>query len=147
MRFEVLAAFNMARDSNCSLLPSLFNYTLSIETAYSPYWMWSSRWNESSQRKPWYSEETRPIATLRITNTTWPDLGSNPGRRCWKPASNRLSYDTAWRVLAIVYDIQGYWDSGLSSSLNILLPPPWHLITATYLVYATLCSFRLLDFI
>ena len=33
-------------------------------------------------------------ATLSTTNPTWPDLGSNRGRRGWKPPTNRLSYDT-----------------------------------------------------
>jgi hypothetical protein len=32
---------------------------------------------------------------LSTTNPTWPDLGSNPGRRGGKPATNRLSYGTA----------------------------------------------------
>jgi hypothetical protein len=34
-------------------------------------------------------------ATLSTTNPTWPDPGSNPGRHGGKPATNRLSYDTA----------------------------------------------------
>jgi hypothetical protein len=29
-----------------------------------------------------YSEKTCPRATLSTTNPTWPDPGSNPGRRC-----------------------------------------------------------------
>jgi hypothetical protein len=32
---------------------------------------------------------------LSTTNPTWPDPGSNPGRRGGKPATNRLSYGTA----------------------------------------------------
>jgi hypothetical protein len=28
-------------------------------------------------------------------NPTWPDSGFNPGRRCGKPATNRLSYGAA----------------------------------------------------
>jgi hypothetical protein len=28
-------------------------------------------------------------------NATWPDPGLNPGRRGWKPATNRLSYGAA----------------------------------------------------
>jgi hypothetical protein len=36
-----------------------------------------------------------PSATLSTTNSTWPDLGSNPGRRGGKPATNCLSYSTA----------------------------------------------------
>jgi hypothetical protein len=34
-----------------------------------------------------YSEKTCPT-----TNPTWPDPGVNPGRRGWKPATNRFSY-------------------------------------------------------
>jgi hypothetical protein len=38
---------------------------------------------------------TQPTATLSKINFTWRDVGSNPGRRGWKPAYNRLSYGTA----------------------------------------------------
>jgi hypothetical protein len=40
-------------------------------------------------------KQTRPSATLSTTNPTWPDLGSNPGRRGGKPETNRLSYGAA----------------------------------------------------
>jgi hypothetical protein len=33
-------------------------------------------------------------AALSTTNSTWPDPGSNPGRRCRKSATNLLSYST-----------------------------------------------------
>jgi hypothetical protein len=33
------------------------------------------------QGKPKYSRKTCPDATLSTTNPTWPDPGSNPGRR------------------------------------------------------------------
>jgi hypothetical protein len=39
--------------------------------------------------------ENLPSATLSTTNPTWPDLGSNPGRRGGKPATNSLSYGMA----------------------------------------------------
>jgi hypothetical protein len=55
-------------------------------------WLWSNWWNEDWQRKPKCSENTCPSATLSTTNPTWPDPGSNPGRRGGKPATNRLSY-------------------------------------------------------
>jgi hypothetical protein len=42
-----------------------------------------------------YLEKTCPRATLFTTNSIWPDVGSNPGRRGGKPATNRLSYGTA----------------------------------------------------
>jgi hypothetical protein len=54
--------------------------------------VWSSRWNENWQGKLKYSEKTCPGATLSTINPTWPDLGSNPGRRGGKPATNGLSY-------------------------------------------------------
>jgi hypothetical protein len=53
------------------------------------------RWNEDWQGKPKYSKKTCPDATLSTTNPTWPDPGSNPGRRGGKPATNRLSYGAA----------------------------------------------------
>jgi hypothetical protein len=75
------------------------------------WWLWSNRWNTNWQGKPKYFEKTCPSATLSTTNPTCPDAGSNPGRRCRKPATNRLSYGTAsviesefayWRVESIV---------------------------------------------
>jgi hypothetical protein len=59
------------------------------------WWVWSSRWNKDLQGKPKYSEKTCPSAALSTTNPTWPELGSNPGRRGRKPMTNRLSYGTA----------------------------------------------------
>jgi hypothetical protein len=58
------------------------------------WWVWGSRWNENLKEKPKYLEKTYPSATLSTTNPTWPDLVSNPGRCCGKPATNRLSYGT-----------------------------------------------------
>jgi hypothetical protein len=63
------------------------------------WWAWNSRWNENWQRKPKYSEKTCPSATFSTTKLTWPDLGSNPGRRGGTSATNRLSYDTAMQCL------------------------------------------------
>jgi hypothetical protein len=63
-----------------------------------PGWLWGwriIRWNEDWQGKPKYSEKTCTSATLSTTNPIWPDLGSNPGRRGGKPATNRLSYGAA----------------------------------------------------
>jgi hypothetical protein len=47
------------------------------------------------QGKSKYSEKTCPSATLSTTKPTWPDPGSNPGRRGEKLATNRLSYGAA----------------------------------------------------
>jgi hypothetical protein len=55
-------------------------------------WLWSNWWTEDWQGKPKYLEKTCPSATLSTTNPTWPDSGSNSGRRGGKPATNRLSY-------------------------------------------------------
>jgi hypothetical protein len=58
-------------------------------------WVWRSGWNKNWQERPKYPEKTFSSATLSATNPTWPELGSNPGLRRGKPASNRLSYGTA----------------------------------------------------
>jgi hypothetical protein len=55
-------------------------------------WVWSSRWIENWQEKLKYSAKTCPSAVLSTTNSTWPDLGSNLGRRGGKPPTNGLSY-------------------------------------------------------
>jgi hypothetical protein len=39
--------------------------------------------------------KTCPSATLSTTNPTWTDPGSNPGLCGGRPATNRLSHDTA----------------------------------------------------
>jgi hypothetical protein len=62
------------------------------------WWLWRNWWNEDWQGKPKYSEKTCPSATLSTINPTWPDPGSNPGRRGGKPATNRLSYGAAISV-------------------------------------------------
>jgi hypothetical protein len=63
--------------------------------------LWRNRWNANWQGKLKYSEKTCPSATLSSTNPTWPDPGSNTGRRGGEPATNRLSYDLCdvWSVL------------------------------------------------
>jgi hypothetical protein len=45
--------------------------------------------NRSPRRK------TCPSAILSTTNPTWTDLGSNPGLRGERPATNHLSHGTA----------------------------------------------------
>jgi hypothetical protein len=51
-----------------------------------------------------YSEKTCPSATLSTTNPTWSDLGSNPGRRGGKPATNCLSFGTSvfWELVTVL---------------------------------------------
>jgi hypothetical protein len=68
-----------------------------------PGWLWGwriIRWNEDWQGNPKYSEKICPSATLSTKNPTWPDPGSNPGRRGGKPATNRLSYGAALRRIS-----------------------------------------------
>jgi hypothetical protein len=50
-------------------------------------------WNENWQCKPQYSQKSYPGATLSTTNTTLPNLGSNPGESRWE--ARRL---TAWAM-------------------------------------------------
>jgi hypothetical protein len=49
------------------------------------------------QGKPKHSEITCPSAALSTTKPTY-CLDPNPGPRCEKPATNRLSYGTAYTV-------------------------------------------------
>jgi hypothetical protein len=58
-------------------------------------WLWRNWWNEDWQRKPKYSENTCPSATLSTTNPTCLNPDMNPGRHGGKPATNRLSYCAA----------------------------------------------------
>jgi hypothetical protein len=53
-------------------------------------------WNENWQEKPKYSEKICPNASLSATNPIRSDLVSNLDRSGGKPATNRLSYGTAW---------------------------------------------------
>jgi hypothetical protein len=52
-------------------------------------------------RETKYSEKTCLSATLSTTNPTWPNPGSNLGRRGGKPATNRLSYGAAPGLLLV----------------------------------------------
>jgi hypothetical protein len=100
------------------------------------WWVWSGGWNENWQGKPKYSEKTCPSATLSTTNPTWPDLGSNPGRRGGKLATNRLSYGAAYMEVS--------WDSfdlglyrftlraNLLRSLNEFLRSTLSILTSDY---------------
>jgi hypothetical protein len=44
--------------------------------------------------------ESWPSAILSTTNSIWLDLGSKLGHRGGKPATNCLSYGTAWKLYA-----------------------------------------------
>jgi hypothetical protein len=59
------------------------------------WWVWGSRWN-FWQGKPKYFEKTYHSSTLSTTNPTWPVQCSNLFHRVGKPATNCLSYCTAY---------------------------------------------------
>jgi hypothetical protein len=57
-----------------------------------------NRWNEIDRGKRTYScGKTCPIVTLSTTNPTWTD----PGLRGERPATNRLSRGTAFRLISV----------------------------------------------
>jgi hypothetical protein len=66
------------------------------------WWLWRNWLNKSQQGKRKYSEKTCPSATLPTTNPTWPYPDSNTGRHGGKPATNRLSYDTAFHGMDLI---------------------------------------------
>jgi hypothetical protein len=80
-----------------------------------PWWLWWWRilWNEDWQGKPKYSEKTCPSDTLSTTFPNWPDQGSNPGRRCGKPATNRLSYGAVYSEEYSVYIFKVEEENGI----------------------------------
>jgi hypothetical protein len=53
------------------------------------------QWNEIDRGKPTTRRKTCLSATLSTANLTWTDLGSNPGLRGERPATDRLSHGTA----------------------------------------------------
>jgi hypothetical protein len=90
-----------------------------------PGWLWWRRiwWNEDWQGKLKYSEKTCPSVTLPTTNPTWPDPGTNPGRRSGKPATNRLSYGAASALypfpsISVFWSCEPVWDLNVISSLH-----------------------------
>jgi hypothetical protein len=58
------------------------------------------------QGKPRSLEEIHRRAALSTTHSTWPDPGSNSGRRCGMPATNRRNYDAAMIRITTLLIIQ-----------------------------------------
>jgi hypothetical protein len=81
-----------------------------IVPAQSDRWwlMWISWWNENLYGKPKYSEKACLNVTLSTINPIWLDLGSNPGRRGVKSATNRLRYVTAQNIVPRWRCLLGY---------------------------------------
>jgi hypothetical protein len=52
-------------------------------------------WNEIDMEKPKIQGKTCPSTTLSTTNTTWTESGKKPGLGDDRPATYRLSHDTA----------------------------------------------------
>jgi hypothetical protein len=78
---------------------SATNWPIVLAPDYRRLWrIWR---NENWQGKPKYSKKICPSDILFATNPTWPDLGSNPGRRGGKPGTNSLGYGTPARDLNI----------------------------------------------
>jgi hypothetical protein len=46
--------------------------------------------------------ENQPQRHFVHHKSHFPDPGSNPGRRCWKPATNLLSYGAAYESIKIL---------------------------------------------
>jgi hypothetical protein len=67
-------------------------------TASNDKWLRSNRWNANLQGKLKYSEKTCSSATLSTTNPIWSNQGSKTGRRYGTPATNCLSYGTAYNM-------------------------------------------------
>jgi hypothetical protein len=71
------------------------------------------QWDESDREEPTTRRKTCPSATLSTKNPTWSDLGSNPGLRGERPATNRLSHGTAYYsdILCGVTSLGWIWNS------------------------------------
>jgi hypothetical protein len=107
-----------------------------IVTAPDDVWAWSIWWNENYYSKPKYSEETCHSATLSTTNYTWPDLGSNPGRRgklatkppeLWHGPSIRRDIWRIWWLgvgwkLVLRWKVL-HWEGGVTGCIVILHDP------------------------
>jgi hypothetical protein len=52
----------------------------------------------------WLAGKTEVLGESLPQSQIWIELGSNPGRRGGKPATNRLSYDTA--SLSLRHEVQ-----------------------------------------
>lgn len=52
--------------------------------------------------KPKYSEQNPPFTTFSTINSTWTDMGLNPDMCDKRPASNHLSYGTAFILCNMV---------------------------------------------
>jgi hypothetical protein len=55
-------------------------------------------WNDIFAVETEVLGENLPSATLSTTNLTWIDPGANPGLRGERPATNRLSHGTAYKL-------------------------------------------------
>jgi hypothetical protein len=90
--------------------------------------------------------ETCPSATLSTRKSTWPDLGSNPGRRGGKPVTNRLSYDTATispNLLMILSCNNLLLKQSITSTLCVTIMTTWWVVkTKKQYLYISLRSLK-----
>jgi hypothetical protein len=98
-------------------------------------WLLGNWWNENWQGKPKYSKKTCPSATLSITNPTWPDPGSNPGRRrltAWAMArphctvTQRSLSQSVYRLMHVQLPLS-YYSHGRGSRIR-----PFEKISVTF---------------
>jgi hypothetical protein len=81
---------DLGRDNNVLLSQSYFTPHGAVIDEYRAMAEWYI-----DRGKPKNSEKICPIATLSTTNPTWTDLGANMSLCGERPATNRLSHDTA----------------------------------------------------
>jgi hypothetical protein len=83
-----------------------------------PRWYeFGERWrNDMTGENRRTRRNTCPSATLSTTNPTWIDLGTNPGLRGERPATNDLSHGTAPYKALIVYNNVRWLIRGLCTS-------------------------------
>jgi hypothetical protein len=65
------------------------------------WWLWSIMWNEDWQGNRSTRRKPAPMPLSPPQTPHWPDLGSNPGRRGGKTATNRLSCGTASEISSV----------------------------------------------
>jgi hypothetical protein len=80
---------------------SLKAYYATMWWSFSFFRVMEHRWNEKlrGENRSTRGGKTCLSATLTTTNSTWTDPGSNPDLRGERPANNRLSHDTAFKII------------------------------------------------
>jgi hypothetical protein len=93
---------------------------------------------------PKYSQKICPSATLSTTNPTWPDPGTNPGRRGGKPATNRLNYDADRVILRLGFLLESFYPQKTKGYIKIKTKYYVLLSTLTEMIWIEPGTFRTL---